>query len=53
MLFRSPHVVEAALGHKSGTIKGVAAVYNRYNYAAEKRDALDKWAARVAAIVGD
>ena len=48
----APHVVEAALNHKSGTIKGVAAVYNRYNYAAEKRDALDKWAARVAVIVG-
>ena len=49
----APHVVEAVLNHRSGTIKGVAAVYNRYNYAAEKRDALDKWAARVAAIVGD
>jgi integrase len=49
----APHVVEAVLNHRSGTIKGVAAVYNRYNYAAEKREALDKWAARVAAIVGD
>ncbi|MBV8103836.1 MAG: tyrosine-type recombinase/integrase [Hyphomicrobiales bacterium] len=49
----APHVVEAVLNHKSGTIKGVAAVYNRYSYAAEKRDALDKWAARVAVIVGE
>jgi integrase len=49
----APHVVEAVLNHRSGTIKGVAAVYNRYNYAAEKRDALDKWAARVAVIVGE
>ena len=49
----APHVVEAVLNHRSGTIRGVAAVYNRYNYAAEKRDALDKWAARVAAIVGE
>jgi integrase len=47
-----PHIVEAVLNHRSGTIKGVAAVYNRYNYAAEKRDALDKWAVHVAAIVG-
>jgi hypothetical protein len=31
----------------------VAAVYNRYNCAAEKRDALNKWAERVAAIVGE
>jgi integrase len=47
----APHVVEAVLNHRSGTIKGVAAVYNRYNYAAEKRDALDKWATRVGLIV--
>lgn len=46
-----PHVVEAVLNHKSGTIKGVAAVYNRYNYAAEKRQALDAWARRLEAIV--
>ena len=39
----APHVVEATLNHKSGTIKGVAAVYNRYSYSAEKRAALDAW----------
>jgi integrase len=47
----APHVVEAALNHKSGSIKGVAAVYNRYNYATEKRAALDAWARRLDAIV--
>ena len=47
----APHVVEAVLNHKSGTIKGVAAVYNRYSYAAEKRAALDAWARRLDAIV--
>lgn len=46
-----PHVVEAVLNHKSGTIKGVAAVYNHYNYAAEKRQALNSWAHRLDAIV--
>jgi integrase len=46
-----PHVVEAVLNHKSGTIKGVAAVYNRYSYAAEKRAALDAWARQLDAIV--
>jgi integrase len=46
----APHVVEAALNHKSGTIKGVAAVYNRYAYAIEKRAALDAWARRLTAI---
>ena len=43
-LKNAPHVVEAVLNHKSGTIKGVAKVYNRYNYSAEKRQALDAWA---------
>jgi integrase len=47
----APHVIEAVLNHKSGTIKGVAAVYNRYNYSAEKRAALDAWARRLDAIV--
>jgi integrase len=46
-----PHVVEAALNHKSGTIRGVAAVYNRYSYSAEKRAALDAWARALDAIV--
>jgi integrase len=47
----APHVVEAALNHKSGTIKGVAAVYNRYSYAEEKKAALDAWARRLDTIV--
>jgi integrase len=48
----APHVVEAVLGHKSGTIKGVSAVYNRYSYSTEKREALDRWSGKLAAIVG-
>ncbi len=48
-----PHVVEAVLNHKSGTIKGVAAVYNRYSYAAEKRGALEQWALRHKAIIAE
>lgn len=47
----APHVIEAVLNHKSGTIKGVAAVYNRYSYATEKRAALEAWARRLDAIV--
>ena len=47
----APHVVEAVLNHRSGTIKGVAKVYNRYSYATEKRAALDAWARRLEAIV--
>lgn len=45
------HVVEAVLNHRSGTIKGVAAVYNRHDYLEEKRRALSAWASKVAEIV--
>ena len=45
------HVTEAVLNHKSGTIKGVAAVYNRYDYAPEKAQALAAWANALDAIV--
>jgi integrase len=44
-------VVEAVLNHKSGTVRGVAAVYARHDYADEKRKALDAWARYVETIV--
>jgi integrase len=47
-----PHVVEAILNHISGHRAGVAGIYNRAIYAAEKREALDKWADAVAANGG-
>jgi integrase len=43
----APHVVEAVLNHRNGTIRGVAAVYNRYNFADEKRRALELWGAHI------
>ncbi|WP_095589304.1 tyrosine-type recombinase/integrase [Actibacterium ureilyticum] len=36
-------VTEALLNHKTGVVSGVAAIYNVYSYAVEKREALDKW----------
>lgn len=45
------HVIEKVLGHESGTISGVAAIYNRHGYDREKRDALAAWAGHVAALV--
>ena len=39
-----PHVIEKVLNHKSGIISGIAAVYNRYAYEKEKREALERWA---------
>jgi integrase len=45
-----PHVVEAILNHASGTISGVAAIYNRHTYAAEKKRALQAWAREIERI---
>lgn len=44
-------VVEAVLNHKSGAVRGVAAIYNRYDYAGEKRKALKGWAKYVEKAV--
>lgn len=45
------HVTEAVLNHRSGTISGVAAVYNRHDYADEKARALEAWARHVMSLV--
>lgn len=44
-------VTEAVLNHKSGSKAGVAGVYQRHDYAKEKRIALDRWAAHVVRLV--
>lgn len=46
-----PHVIEAVLNHISGHKAGVAGVYNRFSYADEKADALQRWADHVDALV--
>ena len=46
-----PHIVEAVLNHVSGHKAGVAGIYNRASYEAEKRTALCRWAEHVAAII--
>lgn len=48
-----PHVVEAIANHVSGHKAGIAGVYNRASYAAEKRQAMAIWADHVASIVAD
>jgi hypothetical protein len=46
-----PHVIEAILNHISGHKAGVAGVYNRALYSAEKRQALDLLAAHIEALL--
>ena len=46
-----PHVIEAVLNHVSGHKAGVAGIYNRSMYAAEKASALTRWAEHLMAIV--
>jgi integrase len=51
MLGVLPHVIEFILNHSSGFRSGVAAVYQRQSYLAERRDALERWGAHVEGLV--
>jgi hypothetical protein len=42
-----PHVLSALLNHSPGKIQGITAVYNRFRYMDERREALQKWAEHV------
>ena len=44
-------VIEKILNHASGTFRGIVGVYQRHDFAAEKRDALARWADHVDSIV--
>lgn len=44
-------VTEAILNHRSGSRAGVAGIYQRYGWSAEKREALDAWARHVATLI--
>ncbi len=46
-----PYVADAVLNHKEGTIRGVAAIYQRHRYEDEALLALDAWDAHVIEIV--
>jgi integrase len=46
-----PQVVDRILNHTSGTIKGVAAIYNRFEYHEERAAALIAWGNRIEHLV--
>jgi integrase len=45
-----PHIVDKILNHSSGTIRGVAAIYNRAQYLDERRAALEAWNSWIVAL---
>jgi integrase len=47
----APHVADRVLNHTAGTIKGVAAVYNRFDYCDERAAALDALGRFVTGLV--
>jgi integrase len=47
----APHVVDKILNHTAGTIRGVAAVYNRFEYLPERKAALEAWGRRIESLV--
>jgi integrase len=49
----APHVADKILNHQAGTISGVAAVYQRHDFLAERKEALEMWGSHVRQIIGD
>jgi integrase len=47
----SVETIEAVLNHTSGKVSGIARVYNRHDYADEKRGALEAWSRYVLNLV--
>jgi integrase len=46
-----PHIADKVLNHQTGTISGVAAVYQRHEFLDERHQALDLWGKHVAQLV--
>jgi hypothetical protein len=48
----APHVADKILNHTSGTISGVAAVYQRHEFLPERQAALELWGAHIDQLLG-
>jgi integrase len=46
-----PHVIERLLNHVTGTISGVAAIYNRASYMKEMTDAVQLWENKLTSLL--
>jgi integrase len=49
----APHIADKILNHQSGTISGVAAVYQRHEFLSERKEALERWGIHIAHIMAD
>ena len=49
----APHVADKVLNHQSGTISGVAAVYQRHEFLEERKTALGAWGNYVQSLLDD
>lgn len=49
----APHVIERILNHTTGTLGGVAGIYNRFQYLPEMRAALERWADQIGKLASE
>jgi integrase len=49
----SLHVVEKVLNHTCGSFRGVVGIYQRYEFAGEKRTALSAWAQHINSLISE
>ncbi|MBM6582200.1 hypothetical protein ILT44_18515 [Microvirga sp. BT689] len=47
----APHIADKILNHQTGTISGVAAVYQRHEFLSERKDALKLWGRHIRGLV--
>jgi hypothetical protein len=47
----APHVADKILNHQSGTISGVAAVYQRHEFLTERQAGLDLWGGHIGQLL--
>ena len=46
-----PRMNDKILNHQAGTISGVAAIYQRHDFLAQRKEALDRWGGHVGEII--
>ncbi|MCH9050075.1 MAG: tyrosine-type recombinase/integrase [Proteobacteria bacterium] len=46
-----PHILGAVINHSPGSLHGVTAIYNLYEYLPEKKHALEAWGRKIGSII--